>query len=416
MRKPVSTVVVLAVILAGCSTQRMGAQQLERVAKDWSLSIRASQVIPVYPLTEDLQPGDVFLVQTPVEDQVKAYLDRGFLPMENLLARLPLQGYGAFYASWPDVADEAPLPPRRWQFPTDGTANFSRAPLAAFPTYNFSVTRSGGLSVAMPVQSLPIGMNLLDSASANGTITMKDAFTYALPALVIFQKLEAWAADNRAYLRQFEPRERVVNGRTVQQPFYLRVVNRVYLVKTVDVSLFSNRAAGATATAGAPRKVDLLDIANPTEAKKQFDVINEMLADSGAPAAAGAALPGGTVRLAMASARAVSLVETFARPLVIGYLAFDYEILPGGKLNAPVSTLLRLEGQGPATGKPIVPFEGCDAQCEAIERWLEADDANFTRLKQWLERRGVNLEPYQVQFGPYPELRALIVKELVAGG
>jgi len=38
--------------------------QLERVAKDWCLTIRASQVIPVYPLTEDLQPGDVFLVQT----------------------------------------------------------------------------------------------------------------------------------------------------------------------------------------------------------------------------------------------------------------------------------------------------------------------------------------------------------------
>lgn len=405
-------VAALAVMLAGCGTPRMGAQQLERVAKDWSLGIRASQVIPVYPLTEDVQPGDVFLVQTPVEEQVKVYLDRGFLPMENLLARLPLQGYGAFYAGWPDVADEAPLPPRRWQFPPDGVSNFSRAPLAAFPTYNFSVSRSGGLSIAVPVQSLPIGMNLLDSASANGTITMKDAFTYALPAQVIFRQLEAWASDSRGYLRQFEPRERTVDGRTVMQPFYLRVVNRVYLVKTVDVSLFSNRAAGASASAGAPRKVELLDIAQPTEAKKQFDAINEILAGS---APAGGTLPGGSVRLTMASARAVSLMETFARPLVIGYLAFDYEILPGGKLNAPVSTFLRLEGQGPVAGKPIVPFEDCDADCATIERWLDADDANFARLKSWLARRGIELEPYQVQFGPYAELRSLVVKELVAG-
>lgn len=412
MNKVAWTVAVLAVMLSGCSASRMGAQQLERVAKDWSLGIRASQVIPVYPLTEDLQPGDVFLVQTPVEEQVKVYLDRGFLPLENLITRLPLQGYGAFYAGWPDVSEEPPQPPRRWQFPPDGAANFSRAPLAAFPTYNFSVSRSGGLSVAVPVQSLPIGMNLLDSASANGTITMKDAFTYALPAHTIFQKLDAWAQENRGYLRQFEPRESEAGGKNAPQKFYLRVVNRVYLVKTVDVSLFSNRSTGGTASAGAPAKVDLLNIANPTEAKKQFDVINEMLASPGAP---GAGLPGGTVRLAMASARAVSLVETFARPLVIGYLAFDYEILPGGKLNAPVSTFLRLEGQGPATGKPIVPFEGCDADCTALERWLDTDDANFDRLKKWLDRRGVNLEPYQVQFGPYAELRALIVKELVAG-
>ena len=63
-------------VLSGCATQKMSGDQLARVAKDWSLSIRASQVIPVYPLTEDLQPGDVFLVQTPIEEQVKVYLDK----------------------------------------------------------------------------------------------------------------------------------------------------------------------------------------------------------------------------------------------------------------------------------------------------------------------------------------------------
>ena len=43
-------------LLAGCATQTMSGDQLARVAKDWSLGIRASQVIPVYPLTEDVQP------------------------------------------------------------------------------------------------------------------------------------------------------------------------------------------------------------------------------------------------------------------------------------------------------------------------------------------------------------------------
>lgn len=80
-------------MLSGCATQKMSGEQLARVAKDWSLSIRASQIIPVYPLTEDLQPGDVFLVQTPVEEQVKVYLAKGFLPLENLVTRLSPAGY-----------------------------------------------------------------------------------------------------------------------------------------------------------------------------------------------------------------------------------------------------------------------------------------------------------------------------------
>src|SRR5688572_30598370 len=88
----------LFLVLGGCGPERMASRQLERVAKDWCLSIRASQVIPVYPLTEDVQPGDVFLVQTPYEDQIKVYQSRGFLPLENLITRIPISGYEEFYA------------------------------------------------------------------------------------------------------------------------------------------------------------------------------------------------------------------------------------------------------------------------------------------------------------------------------
>jgi hypothetical protein len=399
----------ILLLLSGCASQRMSGQQLERVAKDWCLSIRASQVIPVYPLTEDLQPGDVFLVQTPAEEQVRVYLERGFLPLENLVTRLPLDGYKSFYSAWPTIsAADDPPPPRRWQFPESktGPADFSPAPIAAFPAYNFAVSSSRGLSVAIPVQSLPIGLNLLDSTSANGTITMKDASTYALPAQTIYAALDAWALKNRSYLTQFEPRE--VDGKP--RPFYLRVVNRVYLVKTVDVSLFANRGTGASASAGAPKKVELLDLGNTDKARKDFAAVNELLA---AGSAVSDTLPGGTVRVTMATNRSVSMLETFARPLAVGYLAFDYEILPGGKLNAPVSTFLRLSGQSPVPGKPVVPYSGCDASCKALEDWLDADAGNDARLRAWLERRRIGLEPYQIYYGPYPELRQSILTELV---
>ena len=52
--------------MGGCPATRQA--QLEGVAKDWCATIRASQVIPVYPPTADLLPGDMFLVDRPVRD------------------------------------------------------------------------------------------------------------------------------------------------------------------------------------------------------------------------------------------------------------------------------------------------------------------------------------------------------------
>ncbi|HEV8646614.1 MAG TPA: hypothetical protein VGR01_13710 [Burkholderiales bacterium] len=411
-------------MLCGCATQKMSGDQLARVAKDWSLSIRASQVIPVYPLTEDLQPGDVFLVQTPVEDQVKVYLAKGFLPLENLVTRLSPAGYARFYRGWPHVADGDKAPPRPWQFPKDESpdSDFSRAPLAAFPTYNFSVSRSGGLNVAIPVQSVPVGLNLLDSASANGTITLKDAFTYALPARTMFDAIHQWCRDNADYLSQYEPAESTTDGKHAANKFYLRVINRVYLVKTVDVSLFSNRGFGVGGSAGVPQPVQLLNIANATEAAKQFAAVNDILSDAtspaprdaGAPAGAGAPQPpavGGTVKLAMATSRSVSLVETFRRPLVIGYLASDYAIGANGKCAAPVPTLSLLEGHSPAAGKTI-EYLGCDENCARIRPWIK-QGTNQQKLETWLEKKGGEIAIADFLTGDYAGLRQLMVVELI---
>ena len=220
-----------AALLAGCATQQMAGDQLARVAKDWSLGIRASQVIPVYPLTEDVQPGDVFLVQTPIEAQVAVYLDKGFLPLENLVTRLSPSGYSRFYRGWPQLDDGDRAPPRPWQFPDPASADsdFSRAPIAAFPTYSFSVSRSAGLNVAIPVQSVPVGLNLLDSASANGTITLKDAFTYGLPARTLYDSIQRWCNENEGYLKQYEPAA-ASGDKSSADRFYLRFTNRFYLV------------------------------------------------------------------------------------------------------------------------------------------------------------------------------------------
>ena len=59
-----SAIAVLAWLGAGCASSE---SQVQKAARDWCMTIRGSQVVPVYPLTEDIQPGDIFLVQVPVD-------------------------------------------------------------------------------------------------------------------------------------------------------------------------------------------------------------------------------------------------------------------------------------------------------------------------------------------------------------
>src|SRR6185503_20178007 len=95
---PVCLVVVAALggLLCGCAQSRQ--TQLEKVAKDWCMVIRASQVIPVYPLSEDILPGDVYLVTTTADAQHNEYKKKGFLALDNMIARLNPNGFKDYYS------------------------------------------------------------------------------------------------------------------------------------------------------------------------------------------------------------------------------------------------------------------------------------------------------------------------------
>jgi hypothetical protein len=209
-------------------------------------------------------------------------------------------------------------------------------------------------------------------------------------------------------------------------------VDRVYLVKTVDVSLFANRATAADGSAGVPGRIDLLNIANATEAAKRFDEVNKALARASGPkeetAAAGASSAGGSAagdgsaaappiavggsfRVAMATSRSVSMVESFARPLVIGYLASDYRILETGELGPPQAAQQKLEGRPQLSGQPV-RYTGCDANCIRLQVWL-AEKANVARLTGWLEQQPRPVSIADLVTGDHAELRSRAVAELV---
>jgi hypothetical protein len=346
------------------------------VVKDWSLTIRASQVIPVYPLTEDLQPGDIFLVSTRIEDQVAAYESDGFLPLENLLTRLTPRGYDAFYKGRFGVGGNPP-PPRKWEeAPATSSPpknhNWEAAPRAAFPSYSFTIKRGQGLNLAIPVQGVPVGLSFMNVAKATGTIQIADAYTYGIDLQSLHEQVEEWGADNRVYLGQF-----VAQGDGSEDIHYLRIIARVYLTGKVNISLLNEEARGAAANVGAVKSDTLKELA-VENSDKDFVAINKALAEGSDSAT------GGSLKLTAFSGRSVSMVETFPRPLVIGYLGFDLPILKGGMLGAPVPTQVTLAGGEVLAATPW----GTDFNSERIKKWLKAKAENKAELRKWLDDRG----------------------------
>ena len=145
------------------------------------MTIRASQVIPVYPLTEDIQPGDIFLVQRPIDKEQKAYEAKGFLPLDNLIARLNPTGYANFYSNSFLFTNGTATLPHDWIRPP--FTNWEPAPHAAFPSYSFSVKHGEGLNLAIPIDGVPVGLALMNSDAADGSVYIKEARTLGVDTI-----------------------------------------------------------------------------------------------------------------------------------------------------------------------------------------------------------------------------------------
>ena len=380
---------VLATLLAvGCGDPRQ--RQLEQVAKDWCLTIRAAQIIPVYPLTEDLQPGDVFIVSTPIAKQHETYTQKGFLPMDYMAARLPCPSYGEFYKAshTQDGASQVPHP-RRYASPqpTGSPASPGQpappamhvtaepapasgdqpkicTPLAGFPSYTFTVRGGMGLQMAVPVKGVSVAMALMSADRAHGSVAISGAYTYGVDHETMVAAVREWArapavAARLAEIRQGSP-----------DPVYLRVVARVYMARAFTVSVTKAQAWGF-----AGRVTPLVDprvkaapsaggaVPAPTEGAKSTagspgaspnpppqalvatpDATHESIETQLDKAFASDAI-GGSVRIVQASDRAVTMNEVFPRPLVVGYLGVDIPVLSNGDLGTPIATRERLESR-----------------------------------------------------------------------
>jgi hypothetical protein len=401
----------LILCLLGCrSIDRRRDQQLERVARDWCLTIRASQVLPVYPLTEDLQVGDVFLVSTPLSEEVKNLESDGFLPLDNVIARIQPTGWQTFYNGAYGVTDNSVVP-RQWQFPatTPPATAWGVAPGAAFPSYTFQVKQGAGATLAIPIQAVPVGLSLLQTGNAYGTVNIASASTYGLPITVLSPQVDAWAAENQNFLAQYAPR--TVTGRRDKNEVdqhYVRVVYRVYVAGGVNVSLMADESRGGRLDAGASKAISLFDAgdtSNGAAAAKDYQSILTSLSQSVA-----SATPGANITIASASSRGVAMNETFPRPLVIGYLAFDRAIGADGLLGSPLPTEARVSGESVSGG--AVAF-ATDSNADRLRAYIGASDANRDALNQWLSRNapGTSIAVF-LNGSQFEVLRGKAVQEL----
>src|ERR1035441_4237079 len=202
-------VAVLTCVCGGCASSNT---EVQKAAKDWCMTIRGSQVVPVYPLTEDIQPGDIFLVQVPIDKQQQLYELNGFLALDNHLDRINPTGYGRFYDHSFFGKGETNQLPRDWIRPTGTNQAWQLAPHVAFPSYSFTVRNGAGMNLAVPVEGVPVGLSLMASDAASGTIEIKDSYTMGVDTISLYRQLEDWAKANADFLEYFGPSGKQTNN------------------------------------------------------------------------------------------------------------------------------------------------------------------------------------------------------------
>ncbi|GMV25226.1 MAG: hypothetical protein AMXMBFR58_12570 [Phycisphaerae bacterium] len=385
---------------AGCVTARDKSRELSRVAKDWCLTIRASQVIPCYPLIQDLQPGDVFLTQTPIGEEVREFEERGFLALDQQIYRIPADdlrdALAEHYAFRYDALDG--------KFPTAGM--WENVPDAKFPSYAVDISRAGGLSLAVPVQGVPVGFNFLGAAEATASISISKATTYGLDITKIQRILEErWLSQER--VKRWLMPYGTLPGDPESRPVYVRVVSRVFYTSEVNIDLQDRRNSGVAAKAG-------IDIGAPDDVSA-MGTRAEMMADLTKKLNNSLARPlpdqiGGKFRFVSATTRSVTLNEEFARPLVIGYLAYDCQVLPDGTLGSPVATLNRIKGD------PYQPLLASFDSGQLITAWYTKEgksDEREAMVQAWLDANAPGITVMEFMSSPQHEAaRRRMIRDL----
>lgn len=309
---------------AGCATSHRD-RSLQGVAKEWSKTIRASQVVPVYPLTQDIQVGDVYIVDYPLEDEQLLWERDGYLPLPQHLVRLSLtsgqfegmypsgaHGVGPTTAASPPyvfewvapatrpaatpVASESASSPATTVPPATRPLEIRRdlqrwrelAPQSNFPPYSVQVSVDSGLDVGLPIQGIPVAVGLLGSQTASASVTLTEAYTYGVDNYTILRAIRERTKQDSGLtdvLARYAPYTvRNASGYYQTRYRFIRVITRVYLVGGATVTVTDNTRAGANVKVGLLSNIGALLGTNSNASgigyQKLIDTLNGRVAEA----------------------------------------------------------------------------------------------------------------------------------------
>jgi hypothetical protein len=363
---PWAALMAASALALGCYS-KSPRYTLENVNKDWNELIRASHIYPIYPLSQDVQPGDIFVTGTDINDTDFGKSRKGFLPLDQHLARIYPTGYLAFYTNTTQLNATNRLP----LFYLSQNS-WSNGLGAAFPSYSFTIQQGAAASVSLPIQGIPVGLSLMGAKKASGYVTISDSHTYGIDELSLRDQVQTFIEANARRIADALPvrnpnkssdadepagkkatTEKKPNatsakrraGRATNAPaagstnqakaaaasadaksgdtnvHYLQIVTRVFNTGKVVVSLNNDDAVGGSLTGGAAKEAPLLNL-ETTNAASNYNAlvssVNSVLASNQLSAMA----PGGSLKFSRVSSRSVAMDETFPKPVVIGYLGF----------------------------------------------------------------------------------------------
>jgi hypothetical protein len=404
---------VILILISGCASEK-AREHLEGVAKGWCETIRASQVIPVYPLTEDLTVGDVFLVQTPISTEARDYVNKGFLPLDDAQVRLVYTNFSSEYFNgyWTNEYGNTPHPVP--VYTNSGSVSNGQVialtdapvPRAAFPSYSVQAQSGFGFNAAFPIEGIPVALSYLNSQQVNCSVTISDARTYAGDPGQLLALLQAWDDNTTNKSRLAETAKNALPTR-----IFLRVVSRVYYARAVDISLQRADSQSAGGKGGIVNDVTLLNT-NGTVNQNYTNVLGTLT--SALTALTNAAQVGAAVKFVSASGSTVGLSQSFDRLLAIGYLGFDVPVDTNGDIGPPIPTFQRLTGKIPTPPQPATPY-GADENTAKIRAWLKTPSTpkHEDQLRAWLGVPLVNKVGMAsiLDAGKYSDTRSNIVSE-----
>jgi len=339
------------------------------VAKEWSLTLRELNIVPVFPPREDVQVGDIYIAPSRPEDEAKIVKDKGFTPIGLWVASVTLSNeLSRFYSernSFPRtsgdigayMAGQSTNPFPVFAQPSDTNRNIfeygdtNRLRLVGFPSFMSATVKQGDLSGVVPVEAMGVAFAGTGSSSDSVTLSVPVAESYGLPASDVFSKI---VIDKKFFLegKNFKAEDILIyaahqhEGKDAETNRfgYIRLITEVFYTRAVDIAINRKRSFGFGANVKPAATVPTSGTETPAPGSTNYMFTTRTESGTSQDRAAdlnrqlseslNQSIPGGSVKFVAAGEHGVTMRRTYDRPVAIGYRGLLLELYEDGTIKS----------------------------------------------------------------------------------